>query len=162
VTVSALGTSELAAHVVAVDATGTSSSSVVEYNVTFALDRSEPNLKAGMTSTVAVTVSERDNVLHVPSAAVTGSGSNARVTVVKNGTQTVTRVVAGLKGDSSTQIVSGVTAGESVVTSTGVVATSASTGTSTTSSRTSRFGGGGFTGGGSFGGGSFGGGAGGP
>jgi len=151
VTVAALPTEELAAHVIGVGLTGTTSSSVVEYNVTFAIDRSEPKLKPGMSATVSVTVAERDNVLNVPSAAVTGSGSNARVTVVANGKQTVTPVVAGLKGDTATEIVSGVKAGQQVVTSTGATLFSSGglTGTtSTTSSSTGRggFGGGGFGG----------------
>ncbi len=66
VTVSALPAEELAAHVIAVDLTGTTSSGVVEYNVTFALDRSEPKLKPGMSASVSVTVAERDNVLEAP------------------------------------------------------------------------------------------------
>jgi multidrug efflux pump subunit AcrA (membrane-fusion protein) len=162
VTVSALPAEELAAHVIGIDLTGTTSSSVVEYNVTFALDRSEPKLKPGMSASVSVTVAERDNVLNVPSAAVTGTGSNARVTVVANGKQTTTPVVAGLKGDTSTQIVSGVKAGQQVVTSTGATLFSsggALTSTTSTTAGTGRrggFGGGGgafFGGGGGFGGG---------
>jgi multidrug efflux pump subunit AcrA (membrane-fusion protein) len=160
VTVSALPAEELAAHVIAVDLTGTTSSGVVEYNVTFALDRSEPKLKPGMSASVSVTVAERDNVLEVPSAAVTGSGSNARVTVVANGKQTTTPVVAGLKGDTDTEIVSGVKAGQQVVTSTGTTLFSSGTLTSTTSTtggttRRGGFGGGGgafFGGGGGLGG----------
>ncbi len=38
-----------------------------------------------MTANVDVIVGEADNVLHVPTAAVTGSGSNATVTVLQNG-----------------------------------------------------------------------------
>jgi multidrug efflux pump subunit AcrA (membrane-fusion protein) len=72
VTVAALPTEELAAHVVSVSPLGSSSSGVVEFSVLFALDRTEPLLKAGMSANVSVTVAERDNVLNVPSAAVTG------------------------------------------------------------------------------------------
>jgi multidrug efflux pump subunit AcrA (membrane-fusion protein) len=163
VTVSALPAEELAAHVIGIDLTGTTSSSVVEYNVTFALDRSEPKLKPGMSASVSVTVAERDNVLNVPSAAVTGTGSNARVTVVANGKQTTTPVVAGLKGDTSTQIVNGVKAGQQVVTSTGATLFSsggALTSTTSTTAGTTRRGGGLGGGGGAFfgGGGGFGGG----
>jgi hypothetical protein len=65
-------------------------------------------------------------------------------------------VVAGLKGDTTTEIVSGVKAGQEVVTSTGATLFSSGSsltgGTSTTSSlgagRAARFGGGGFFGGG--------------
>jgi multidrug efflux pump subunit AcrA (membrane-fusion protein) len=161
VTVSALPTEELAAHVIGVDLSGTTSSSVVEYTVTFALDRSEPKLKPGMSASVSVTVAERDNVLEVPSAAVTGSGSNARVTVVASGKQTTTPVVAGLKGDTDTEIVSGVKAGQQVVTSTGATLFSSGGLTSTTSTTGATTRRGGFGGGsGAFlgGGGGFGGG----
>jgi len=115
VTVDALPATELAAHVIAIDGTATSSSGVVTYNVTFALDRSEAGLKPGMTANVDVVVGEADNVVHVPTAAVTGSGSNASVTVLRNGTQVRVPVVAGLAGDSSTAILSGLKGTETVV-----------------------------------------------
>jgi macrolide-specific efflux system membrane fusion protein len=149
VTISALGGAELAAHVAAIDPTASSSSSVVQYTVTFALDRANKKLKPGMTATVAVTVAEKDNVLQLPSAAVTGSGRAARVTVLKNGATQTVPVVAGLAGDSSTQIVSGLTAGETYVISTSVArSTGTATGTSTTPAVRPGGGLGGFGGGG--------------
>jgi multidrug efflux pump subunit AcrA (membrane-fusion protein) len=155
VTISALGSAELAAHIAAIDPIASSSSSVVQYTVTFALDRANKQLKPGMTATVAVTTAEKDNVLQVPSAAVTGSGRNARVTVLKNGVSQTVPVVAGLVGDSSTQIVSGLTAGETYVISTTVARqTGAATGTTTTPATRAGGGLGGF-GGGGFGGGGF-------
>jgi macrolide-specific efflux system membrane fusion protein len=159
VTVSALGGAELAAHIAAIDPVASSSSSVVQYTVTFALDRADKQLKPGMTANVSVTVGEKDNVLQVPSAAVTGSGRTARVTVLKNGVSQTVPVVAGLAGDSSTEIVSGLTAGQTYVISTTVARSTGATGTSTTpSTRTGTgLGGGGFAGGGGFGGGGFGG-----
>jgi macrolide-specific efflux system membrane fusion protein len=115
VTMDALPTTELAAHVIAIDGTATSSSGVVTYNVTFALDRSESGLKSGMTGNVDVVVGEADNVLHVPTAAVRGTGANATVTVLQAGKQVSAPVVAGLQGDSSTAILSGLKATQSVV-----------------------------------------------
>jgi macrolide-specific efflux system membrane fusion protein len=155
VTVSALGGAELAAHIAAINPVASSSSSVVQYTVTFALDRANKQLKPGMTASVAVTVAEKDNVLQVPSTAVTGSGRTARVTVQKNGVSQTVPVVAGLAGDSSTEIVSGLTAGQTYVISTTVVRTTGATGTSATpGTRSGRgfggLGGGGFGGGGGF------------
>jgi macrolide-specific efflux system membrane fusion protein len=125
ITVSALPGKQLAAHVVAIDTTGTSASGVVQYTVTLTLDRTVSGLKPGMSANATVTTAERDNVLNVPNAAVTGSGSTASVKVLTSGVQSTVNVVAGLKGDSSTEIVSGLTAGQQVVTSSGVVATAA-------------------------------------
>ncbi len=69
-----------------------------------------------MTANVDVVVGEADNVLHVPTAAVTGSGSNATVTVLRNGTQvSVSRSSPVSQGDSSTAILSGLKGNETVV-----------------------------------------------
>jgi hypothetical protein len=53
--------------------------------------------------------------LHVPTAAVHGSGANATVTVLRNGKQVSVPVVAGLQGDSSTAILSGLKTSDTVV-----------------------------------------------
>lgn len=156
VTVDALPDEELAAHVLSIAGAATSSSSVVTYPVVFALDRSEAQLKPGMTANVDVVVGEADNVLHVPTAAVRGSGSNATVTVLENGTQTSVPVVVGLQGDSSTAILSGLKANQTVVLPSVTIAlstTGGATGTTGTTGATTRRGGGGFGGfGGGFGG----------
>ncbi|MDP9284949.1 MAG: biotin/lipoyl-binding protein, partial [Actinomycetota bacterium] len=110
ITVSALPSQQLAAHVVAIDTVGTTSSGVVEYTVTLALDRTVAGLKPGMSANAIVTTGEHDNVLNVPNASVTGSGSNAAVKVLRNGVQTTVNVIAGLKGDSTTEIESGLVA----------------------------------------------------
>src|SRR5262249_32571062 len=72
-------------------------------------------VKPGMSASVDVVTQERDNAVNVPSSAVTGSGSTASVTVLRDGKETRQAVVAGLQGDSTTEIVSGLTDGETVV-----------------------------------------------
>jgi len=152
ITVSALGGAQLAAHIAAINPVASSSSSVVQYTATFALDRANKQLKPGMTANVTVTIAEEDNVVQVPTAAVTGSGQNARVTVMKNGVATPVPVVAGLAGDNATEIVSGLTAGQTYVISTTVARSTGTAGTLTTP--TARPAGGlGGLGGGGFGGG---------
>jgi uncharacterized membrane protein YgcG len=101
-----------------------------------------------MTADVSVVVETAADVLEVPSAAVTTTGLASTVTVLKNGKQVTTRVTVGLVGNSTTQILSGVTAGEKLVEPTATI----SAGTTGTSSPTRVFGGGG----GGFGGGGFG------
>jgi multidrug efflux pump subunit AcrA (membrane-fusion protein) len=155
VTVDALPSKQLAAHLLSVSDIASSSSSVVTYNGVFALDRSESELKPGMTANVDVVTGEVDNVLHVPTAAVRGSGASATVTVLQNGKQTSVPVVAGLQGDSSTAILSGLKENETVVLPSVSISASTTGGTSgtTTTGITGRGGGGGaFFGGGGFGG----------
>jgi multidrug efflux pump subunit AcrA (membrane-fusion protein) len=125
-TISALPGVTLGAKVIAIDSTATTVSNVVTYNVTFALTGTNAKLKTGMTADVEVITAERDNALHVPTTAVTGSGANARVTVLRNGQQVATAVVAGLKGDDATEITSGLRSGDTVVLPTLTLASSSS------------------------------------
>jgi multidrug efflux pump subunit AcrA (membrane-fusion protein) len=145
VTVEALSGLKLAAHVSEVATLSTSSSGVVSYDVTFQLDQMEPGLKPGMSATAEVVVKQAEGV-NVPTSAISASS----VTVVRGGKDVRQRVVTGLAGDSSTIVLSGVKAGETVVLP---AATSTSSSTSLTSRLGSRLGGGGLAGGGLAGGG---------
>ena len=147
VSLDALPDARLAAHVVGIDTLSTVVSNVVTYNVTFALDRSTAGVKPGMSASVDVVTAERDNAVNLPSSAVSGTGGAASVTVLRNGQQTRVSVVAGLQGDSTTEILSGLTAGTVVVLPTATFARGSTTGTGTGTG----FGGG--RGGGVFGGG---------
>jgi macrolide-specific efflux system membrane fusion protein len=159
VTPDALSGVELGAHVTAISPTATTSSGVVSYDATLTLDQSDSSVKAGMSASAAVIVGQAQGVT-VPNAAVSGTGSLATVTVQSNGTRSQQQVVVGLRGNSRTQIVSGLTAGEQVVIVTtlpalGSTTTSTTTGSGTlgaTGARTGGFGGGGFAGAGGAGG----------
>ncbi len=144
VTVEALEGRKLAAHVREVAILSTSSSGVVSYDVTFQLDQMEPALKPGMSATAEVVVKQAEGV-SVPTSAI----SAGSVTVVRGGKDVRRRVVTGLAGNSSTIVLSGLRAGETVVLP---AATSTSSSTSLTSRLGSRLGGSGGLGGGGGGG----------
>jgi multidrug efflux pump subunit AcrA (membrane-fusion protein) len=140
VTVEALEGRKLAAHVSEVAILSTSSSGVVSYDVTFQLDQMESGLKPGMSATAEVVVKQAEGV-NVPTSAVSGGS----VTVMRGGKDVRQRVVTGLAGNTSTIILSGLKAGETVVLP---QASSTSSATSLTSVLRSRLGG---TGGGGLG-----------
>ncbi len=110
VTVEALEGRKLAAHVSEVAIESTSSSGAVSYDVTFRLDQMESSLKPGMSATAEVVVKQAEGV-NVPTSAISGD----EVTVERDGRQLRRRVVTGLAGNSTTIIVSGLKAGETVV-----------------------------------------------
>jgi hypothetical protein len=139
VTVEALEGRKLAAHVSEVATLSTSSSGVVSYDVTFQLDQMEAGLKPGMSATAEVVVKQAEGV-NVPTTAI----SAGSVTVVRGGKDVRQRVTTGLAGNTSTIVLSGLKAGETVVLP---AATSTSSSTSLTS-RLSRLAGGGGLGGG--------------
>jgi hypothetical protein len=110
VTVEALEGRKLAAHVIGVAMLPTSTSGVVSYDVTFALDQLTGGLKPGMSATAEVVVKQAEGV-NVPTSAISGG----TVTVTENGQQARRPVVTGLAGNSSTIVLSGLRAGEQVV-----------------------------------------------
>ena len=110
VTVEALESRKLAAHVTQVATLPSSESGVVSYDVTFKLDQTMAGLKPGMSATAEVVVKQAEGV-NVPTEAITGGA----VTVPRDGKEQRQTVVTGLAGNSSTIILSGLNAGERVV-----------------------------------------------
>lgn len=96
----------------------TSTGSVTSYNVIFSLDNAPAGVKPGMTAQASVVTAEAPSVLAVTSTALTQRGNTYTVTMkpTKVGVAGVRKVVTvGLKGDSSTEITSGLKAGDQVV-----------------------------------------------
>jgi len=138
------GTGKLAAHVSEVATLSTNSSGVVSYDVTFQLDQMEAGLKPGMSATAEVVVKQAEGV-NVPSSAISGDS----VSVVRDGKDVRQHVVTGLAGNTSTIILNGLKAGETVVLP---APASTSSATSLTSRLSRLAGGGGGLGGGGGGG----------
>ena len=104
--------------VLGVDLLPTSSGGVTSYNATFSIDGTVPGLKPGMTATPTVEVGVATGVINVTAQAVTTRGTRATVNVVTKvkGKQVITptRVIVGLKGDSTDEIQSGLKVGDLV------------------------------------------------
>ncbi len=159
VTMEALSGVELAAHVSSISAVGTTSSGVVSYDATLTLDQTDPRVKPGMSASAAVITGQAQGVT-VPNQAVTGTGSLGTVNVLQSGKTVQKQVIVGLRGDSRTQIVSGLASGQQLVVTVALPSLGTQSSSTTPSSGTlgggGRFGGagGGFGGaGGGFGGG---------
>jgi macrolide-specific efflux system membrane fusion protein len=151
VTLDALSGQGFAATVSAINPTGTSSSSVVTFPVTLTLDNPSSAVKVGMSANVTIITDQLDDVLVVPSSAVTGSGKTGSVTVESSkGVRTQVPVVIGLQGTSTTAFYGDLSVGEKVVLPTVTITPNSSTGTGTGSGTLG--GTGGLTGGGGFGG----------
>jgi hypothetical protein len=92
-------------------------------------------LRDGLSATITITVQEKQNVLMVPSKAVTRQGADKVVKIPKGETTEIRVVKTGLSNSQYTEITEGLSEGETVVTST------TSSTTSTTKSTTSSMGG---------------------
>lgn len=116
------------------------SDNVVQYPVTITFTEVPGQVRLGQTATVEVVVGRADNVITVPSTAVSTSGGQTTVTLLRNGRQTRTPVEVGVRGTTLTEITSGVSEGDQIV--------PPATTTTTTGGNQRQFGGGGFPGGG--------------
>jgi HlyD family secretion protein len=145
------------ATVSTVGLTPTTSSGVVTYVVSFAVDTSAlpastPVPSPGMTASLSVVTASAPNALVVPARSIKGSGANATVTVKTDKGEEQRRVVTGITNGTLTQITSGLTRGDQVL----YTINTASTTTSTTGTpNTQRAGNPQFGGGGNFQGGGF-------
>ncbi|MBX6381672.1 MAG: efflux RND transporter periplasmic adaptor subunit [Microbispora sp.] len=115
VTFDALPGVTAAGKVTLIDPQPQTNNNVVQYAVTISLTQVPSTVRLGQTATVQVTVGKADNVLTVPSSTITTAGGQTTVTVLENGRQVVRRVEVGLKGDTTTEIKSGLQEGDLVV-----------------------------------------------
>ena len=92
----------------------TTTNNVVSFDVVITLTDKPAKVRIGQTSTVTVEVSRAEDVLYVPSAAVSTAGGQSTVTVLENGKPVVRTVTTGITGDSGVEIKSGLEEGDQV------------------------------------------------
>ncbi len=135
--------------VLSIDTTGSVSSGVTTYPAIIALDSAANTIYPNMAVSAKIITAITDNVLLVPSTALQSQGGSTTIRLLKNGQLQSVDVTPGDANDTETVITSGVSEGDTVVTS--ILNTTRSSGA--TSSPFSGTGIGGFRAGGGFGGG---------
>jgi multidrug efflux pump subunit AcrA (membrane-fusion protein) len=91
------------------------SSGVVEYPATILLTQSAKGLRAGMSASAEVVVEQVKDAVTVPSEAITAVGSSKTVTVEEDGREVTKTVKTGLEGDETTEVISGLKAGQTLI-----------------------------------------------
>lgn len=125
----------------AIDTVGSVSSGVTSYPVTITFDSSVENMYPNMAVSATIITGVRDTVILVPSSAIQTTNGQSTVEVMKDGKVSQVTVEVGESNDTQTEIVSGIQAGDEIVTSTSTAIQSQS------GTTTSPFGGTGFGGG---------------
>lgn len=117
VSVSSMEGTELAGRVTKVDVLPSegSSSGVVEYPATITVTQSAKGVRAGMSASAEVVVEQVEGAVSVSSEAITSGPGGGSVTVLEDGVEVERSVTTGLKGDETTQVLSGLKVGETVV-----------------------------------------------
>ena len=113
VSITALSGVELGGHVTAISPLGSDSSGVVTYDATLTIDQTNSKVLPGMSATATIVTQQAQGVT-VPNQAITGSGTNGTVELIKDGKATSQTVVVGLRGSSRSEIISGLKAGQQV------------------------------------------------
>lgn len=87
---------------------------VVYYKVKIALDKTDYEIKSGMTANVDIETAKRENVLIIPQRAVLSNGEK-KVRVLADGVIKDVVVETGIKGEEGLEILSGLKEGEKIV-----------------------------------------------
>jgi macrolide-specific efflux system membrane fusion protein len=112
VTLNAEPGTTLTASLATVSPTPTTTNGVVSYSATFSLAKLSANARIGQTANVTVQTAKAANALYVPSTAIATSGTTYAVTMADgSGTRDVQ---VGVRGDSYTQITSGLNEGDQI------------------------------------------------
>jgi multidrug efflux pump subunit AcrA (membrane-fusion protein) len=131
VTFDAVSNLTITGKVTQIDAVGTSSSGVVTYNVTVSFDVQDKRLNPGMTASASIVTKVIPDAILVPNAAIKTDSSGAsyvQVLATPTGTPQDVTVTVGPAGDTNTQVLTGLTGNESVVTQTITAASAATSG----------------------------------
>lgn len=105
----------LSGKVSKLDTIGTANSGVISYGAEITLDEQQVSLKPGMSATAEITVEEKNNVVLVPTSALSYQGDKAYVTL---GNGQKKEVTTGMTDNASTEIVNGLSDKESVIVTT--------------------------------------------
>ncbi len=125
ITLDTLSDTEISATVSQVDLQGTTTSGVTTFSVVITIDEPSAVLRAGMNANVSIILAQSKDVLTIPSEAVVKRDNSYFVRVPKNAgssniTQadvTMVQVEIGLDDDTNVEIKSGLTEGQTIVTS---------------------------------------------
>ncbi|MEP7162720.1 MAG: efflux RND transporter periplasmic adaptor subunit [Candidatus Moraniibacteriota bacterium] len=118
ITLDALPDLHINGKVSAVDSLGTNSSGVVNYTVTIDFDELDTRMKPGMSVSASIITGVKENTLLVPNSAVKTDANGKYVQVMEQGTPTRKGVTVGASNASETEITSGLSERETVVTQT--------------------------------------------
>lgn len=118
VTFDALPNKTFSGKVLGINTTGSVSSGVTSYPTTIQLDVPNDAILPNMSATANIIISVKNDVLSVPSSAVQSTGGQSIVRILQNGVATPVQVETGISSDTTTEIISGLTEGQQVITST--------------------------------------------
>jgi multidrug efflux pump subunit AcrA (membrane-fusion protein) len=117
--------------VLSINTSGSVSSGVTSYPVTILLDPTDIEIYPNMAVTAQIITNVTPDVVMIPTTAITTTNGTSTVQIKKNNTYSTVTVTTGASNDSETEIKSGISEGDVVVTAVINASTSTSSSTST-------------------------------
>lgn len=106
--------------IASININGVVSSGVSNYPATIIFDSAPENIYQSMAVSATIITDVKDNVILVPNGAVQTNNGESTVRVLRNGQVTQVSITVGQANDTQTEIVSGISEGDTVVTGTTV------------------------------------------
>ncbi len=117
-------------EVATIDRIGSVSSNVTSYGVNIKLDTTSDKILPNMAATANIIISTAADILEVPSTALVTSNGETLAKTLQNGKEVDVAVTTGISDDTNTEIISGLTEGETVIIGNASSTTSSSKNTS--------------------------------
>lgn len=132
ITMDAFSDKTFTGQILAINTNGSVSSGVSSYPTIIVFDSGLTNMYPNMSVTAKIIVDSRDEVINIPSSAIKSSNGQSTVQILKNNLPSTVTVETGLTDGTNTEIISGISENDVVITS-----TTSSSKTSTTTSGSS-------------------------
>ena len=111
----ALPNQTFAGYVKSLDVIGTKTQGTTTYNVTLGVNDVSQDIKPNMTASITIEVVRKENILTVPNDAITHKEDRNFVQVANTSNSSLQEVVIGLKGLTTTEVISGLSIGDKIV-----------------------------------------------
>lgn len=128
-TIDSLPDKTFTGELVGVNRTGSVSSGVTSYPATIQFDTAPDGIFPNMAVSANIVIDSKNDVLLAPSAAIQTQGTDSVARVLRNNQEVLSPVEVGISSDTQTEIKSGLSVGDEVIT--GTAATGATSRTST-------------------------------
>jgi len=114
-------------EVLAINTNGQSTSGVTSYPTIIVFDTSLPNMYPNMSVTASILIDSKQDVLIIPTSAIQTIEGVSSVKIMKDNQISEVTVETGLSDDTNIEIISGLSVGDTVITSTSTTQTTTST-----------------------------------
>lgn len=141
ITLDALADKTYTGKIISIDTTGSVSSGVTSYPAVIMFDTAAPEVFGNMSAQASIITDTKTDVISIPTSAIQTANGQTTVRIMKDGEPQQVIVETGIHSDTHTEIISGLSEGDIVITSTAQSNPAASKASTQTTSPFSGFGG---------------------